>query len=150
MTLSTMPVSTMPLVDKWMPLVDKCRNAAESLSRERGGFSLLALFEHDEVPGKWDLLFSAPWVKPGRQAIQSVVDALAPELSPEDWQSIVSVIPLDPSSAQVQGLVRRYGGENWVVEVANAVLDGIFVSHGFIISANTEPVEARDRQPAAA
>lgn len=133
-----------------MNLVEKCRKAVEKISREKGGFTLFALFEHEETPGKWELLFSAPWLKPGRLAIQTIVDALVPELSSEDWQSIVSIIPLDPSLEYVRWIARRYNVENGAEEVFNALLDGVLVTHGFIITAKALPTEMSRRQAVAA
>lgn len=131
-----------------MNLVDKCRKVVEALSREKGAFTLFALFEHDVYPGQWDLLFSAPWLTPGRAAIRAIVDSLAPELTPQEWQSIVSIVPLDPSMPYVQWIARHYEVESDVREITNAVLDGVFVSHGYILAAKNRPLEVPS--PAAA
>ena len=120
-----------------MNMVDKCRKAVKVMAQKEGNFTLFALLENDLVLGKWDMLFSAQWLRPGRAAIKTIVDNLAPELTPHEWASIANIIPLAPSMPYVQWIAQHYeaDAESEVKEIQNVLLDGVFVSHGYIIAA---------------
>ncbi len=129
-----------------MSLIEKCRRVEREMSQTWGGFALFGLFERDETAGKWDILVSAPWLTTDRAGIQRVVEALVPVVSKAEWLRIAGVVPLEPSSGYVQGIVRRFDVEHALQEVVNTIFDGVFINHAYILTANKDPASLREYQ----
>ena len=130
-----------------MSLIEKCRRVEEALSQTWGGFALFGLFEREETAGKWDILVSAPWLTTDRAGIQLVVDELLLLLSQAEWLRIAGVVPLEPSSTYVQWIAQRFNAEHGLQEVINTILDGVFINHAYIITANKKPAGMQAYQP---
>ncbi len=132
-----------------MDLVEKFRIIEGQISRERGDFSFFGLFEHDDVPGKWDVLVSAPWLPRNRSGIQMIVDALVPDVSQDEWRQIASIIPLDSNSHYVRWITENYHAQHALEEVSHALFDGVYISHGYIITADAHPAPLQEYRLAA-
>lgn len=132
-------------------VAEKFREAEERVAQNRGGFTLFGLFEMEEPTGKWDLVAAAPWLGTNRNAIQDLIDALGTYFSVEDWQIIGAVVPMEPSSDFVQAIARKYRFEHQVEEVGTTYVNGLYISHAFLITSNPSPSPAPAvRQPVAA
>lgn len=103
---------------------------------EHGPIYLFALFEQDDVPGKWDVMFSSDWSDRNKSsAIRTIADALVPLLEREELVALsrVVIIPSrEPSIAQLASGMSIQGG---CVELANCNFMGIQVGHAFIFQA---------------
>jgi hypothetical protein len=134
-------------------IMERFRDAEEYASQQRGGFSLFGLFEREDVPGRWDLVASAPWLRTGRAGIRELVDLLGAVFSVQDWNNIAKIIatvlPLEPSAPFVRAATHKYNAEHQITEVTNAILNGIPVSRAFIITANASPSEKAEYSAAA-
>ena len=130
-------------------LARRLQLAENAIASIRGPFILFVLVERDEAPGKWDLLVSAPWLETGRQGIQEMVNQLKLYLTPADWLALASITPLPNEMEYVRWVVQRYDTRHDLQEVVNAFWDGVFVSRGFVITADPIPAPAQ-REPVAA
>ena len=130
-------------------LVKRLQAAEKAIMSAHGHFVLFVLAEREATPGKWDLLVSAPWLETNRKGVQQMVDALKIYLKPTDWVQLASITPLPPSMDYVQWIARKYDVQHDDQEVLNTFWDGLFIPHGYIITANPSamPVTA---QPVAA
>ncbi len=117
-------------------LADKLHGAEKAISSEHGLFVLFALAEREEVPGRWDLLVSAPWLELGAKGIQKIIQALQPYLVSEDWLKFASITPLPVSMDYVQWIARKYDVQHDNQEVANVFWNGLLIPHGFVITAD--------------
>ena len=124
-------------------LAEKFRIAEERVAEERGSFSLFGLFETEEMPGKWDLVASAPWLETGYNGIKGLIDALRVHYKADGWQAVSVVVPLTPDSDFVQAITRKYHIEHEVEEIGNTYVNGVYISHAFLITSNPSPAPAR-------
>lgn len=133
----------------WRDLITKLQIAEKNIASVQGPFILFALAEREEAPGKWDLLVSAAWLESGRQGIQQMVDRLKEYLTPADWMQLASITPLPPATDYVQWIAHKYGVQHDNQEVINTYWDGLFIPHGYVITANPSPAQVLP-QPLAA
>lgn len=87
------------------------------LAQERGDFVLFALFTREEVPDRWHLMISAPWLdKDNHRAVNYLVDEIKSKLGVEYLIQLTRIVVLDPDSAKLQDLVRSIAVEHGAVE----------------------------------
>ena len=115
--------------------VEKLKAIEGEIARERGRFALFALFEREELPGRWDVVFSAPWVGESRRsAIDYLVGKSRTALDSEEFLSIARFVPLRPAEDFVRALTQTVHVEHGLVELHNEVVNGLFVTHGYVIT----------------
>ncbi len=131
-----------------MTLFDKFQKAEEELSRERGAFSLFALFERSNMIGKWDVAMSAPWLGTDYAAIKWMVDNLQWRFTQEEWLKLARVVPLNPEGEFVTDIGLLYPMEHGLKHIPSIVLSGLEINRGVIITAN--PEAARVAEPTVA
>lgn len=124
-------------------LAEKFRIAEEKVAEERGSFSLFGLFETEDMPGKWDLVASAPWLETGYSGIKGLIDALRVYYDAKGWQTVSVVVPLTTDSDFVQAITRKYHFEHQVEEIGTTYVNGVYISHAFLITSNPSPSPAR-------
>lgn len=130
-------------------LVERLQRAEKAIASEHGPFVLFVLAEREEAPGKWDLLVSAPWLETNRKGVQQMVDGLKTHLTPAEWVQFASITPLPPSMGYVQWIARKYNLKHKDQEVINTFWDGVFIPHGYVITADPSPAQVTP-QPIAA
>ena len=130
-------------------LARRLQIAETAIASMQGQFVLFVLTEREEAPGKWDLLVSAPWLDTNRQGVQQMVELLKPYLTDADWLALASITPLAPTLEYVQWIARDYDVQHDNQEVINTFWDGLFIPHGYVITANPSPAPAMP-QPVAA
>lgn len=126
-----------------MSLVEKCRLAEEEITRDRGPFTLFGLFEREENPGRWDILFSAPWAKPGRETLEYVIGKMTPHLDKANWIEIAHLVPLAPTEDFVKEVTAAYRVEHGAVGFSRGPFNGIPISRAYIITSRSAMPEAR-------
>ena len=125
------------MVDKTSGIIaERIRRAEEKVARERGGFSLFGLFEREDVPGKWDLVAAAPWLAERGAGIKQIIDLVGAVFDAKDWAIIATVVPLETESDFVQAITRKYTLEHGLEEIGNVYVNGTYVNHAFLITAN--------------
>ena len=129
-------------------VAEKFREAEEKVARQQGDFTLFALFEREEVPGKWDLV-AAPWLDTSRNSIKELIDALNAFFDVKDWKIIATVVPMKESSDFVQAITRKYHFEHQLEEIGSTYVNGLYITHAFLITSNPSPASVT-AQPVAA
>lgn len=67
----------------------------------------------------------------------------------KEWKIIATVVTLEPSSDFVQAITRRYQFEHRVEEIGNIYVNGLYINHAYLITANPSPAQVTP-QPVAA
>ncbi len=134
--------------DSALLMARKFRDAEKQVSEELGDFALFGLFEREQIPGRWDVVASAPWLKTDREGTHRLLVALREKMDIQDWKLIGAVVPLEPSSFYVECLVQYYHLEHQVEEIneifpAGQGTYGIRIGHAFLITSNSSPAPAR-------
>ncbi len=129
-------------------IAQKFRDAEEQVSDELGGFYLFGLFEREQIPGRWDVVASAPWLKTDREGTHHLIVALREKMDIEDWNLIGAVVPLEPTAFFVQGVTNQFYLKHGVEEIndfnpLNQGTIGIQIGHAFLITSNSTPSPAR-------
>lgn len=130
-------------------LAEKFRAAEREVARQRGEFTLFGLFELEDMPGNWDLVAAAPWLDTSRNNIKELIDALSAFFSVKDWKIIARVVPMEESSDFVQAITRKYHLEHQLEEIGSTYVNGVYITHAFLITSNPAPAPVTP-QPVAA
>lgn len=130
-------------------IANRFRDAEQEVARQRGGFSLFALFEREETPGKWDLVAAAPWLETSRNEIRELIDAVSTVFSVKDWKIIATVVPMKGASDFVQAITRKYHLEHGLEEIGSTYVNGVYITHAFLITSDPSLAPA-PAQPVAA
>lgn len=105
------------------------------IAEEKGDFALFALFLREDVPDRWDLIVSAPWVGPDRQAaLNYLVNEIKSFLGPQDLTALSRIVIVDPNDAEVQNLNRAISVEHGAAEVRDSNFFGLPIKHAYIIT----------------
>jgi hypothetical protein len=132
-------------------IAEKFRKAEEEVARDRGGFVLFGLFEMEDHPGKWDLVAAAPWLDTlSTSGIKEVIDAVSRHFSAKDWEIISVVVTMKTDSEFAQAVTRKFHLEHEVEEIGNTYVNGVFISHAFLITSNQNPSPVPAAQEAVA
>jgi len=116
------------------------------IANERGGFSLFALFMRDDVPNRWDLMVSAPWVSQEKSGvIEYFVNQIKSQLGSQQLTALARIVVIDPHDPAVQSLNRTFDVEHGKVEVLDSNFFGLPVKHAFIITSKRRPPQAEER-----
>jgi hypothetical protein len=114
-----------------------------SIAAEEGAFALFALFMREEVPDRWDLIVSAPWVGNDNQsAVEYFVTQIKTRLGAQALTSLSRIIVIDPENAAVQDLNRTIQTEHSGIEVRDRYFFGLPVKHAYIITSKRPPAPA--------
>ncbi len=135
-------------------MAQKFRDAEEQVAQEKGGFYLFGLFEREQIPGRWDLLASAPWLKTDREGTYQLIVTLRERMSIDDWKLIGAVIPREPSDFYVSATMNLFDLKHQVEEVndffpSSQGTYGIRIGHAFLITADRHPAPAAQELAAA-
>ena len=126
-----------------LELSEKFRDLEARIAEEKGNFVLFALFMREDVPDRWDLLVSAPWVGSNkREAVEYFVNQIKSRLGEQDLTSLARIVVVDPQDAAVQALNRAVQIEHGGVEVRDSSFFGLPVKHAFIITSKRPPAPA--------
>lgn len=105
------------------------------IAQERGDFTLFALFLREDVPDRWDLIVSAPWIGSDKQdALNYFVGQIKALLGPEDLTSLSRIVIVDPDDVAVQNLNRAISVEHGKAEVRDSNFFGLPIKHAYIIT----------------
>ncbi len=123
-------------------VAESFRKAEEETAQERGAFTLFGLFGMEDHPGKWDLVVAAPWLDGVRHPIKEAIDAVSKHFSVKDWKIVSVVVTMKTDSDFAQAITRKYQLEHQVEEIGNTYVNGVYVSHAFLITSNASPSPA--------
>ncbi|HEV7766206.1 MAG TPA: hypothetical protein VGQ76_14470 [Thermoanaerobaculia bacterium] len=116
----------------------------ERLIRERGGLTLLALFERDGNRGRWDLMVAGGGFRPLLQDYEIVSRAIEETLSEEERLKIGRMVILSEDFEPVVKLIRRVQHVNGSgpVELENINFSQFLIRTALIFHAESAEVGA--------
>lgn len=124
-------------------LIEKFARLEAEIAQERGDFTLFALFMREDVPDRWDLIISAPWVgEDKRGAVDYLIDQIKSKLGKEDLIWLSRIVPVDPEDVEVQDLNRTIQVEHGNVEVRDSNFFGLAIKRAHIITSKLRPAPA--------
>jgi hypothetical protein len=124
-------------------LSSRFRDLESRIAEAKGAFALFALFMREDVPDRWDLIVSAPWVGDDRRGtVEYLVDQIKSHLGAQDLTSLARIVVVDPEDTAVQALNRAVHIEHGGVEVRDTDFFGLPVKHAFIITSKRPPAPA--------
>ena len=124
-------------------IAERFRELEASLSKERGGFVLFALFLRDGSPNRWDLMVSAPWLPEDRnETVNYLVEQIKSRLSAQDLVGLSRIIVIDPRNSALQNFARWFDVEHGRMEAHDADFFGLTIRHAFIITSKAPPAPA--------
>jgi hypothetical protein len=119
----------------WRELSDKFRNLESNIAKEKGSFVLFALFMREDVPDRWDLIVSAPWLgKDRKDVVDYFINQIKLQLGDQSLTNLSRIVVVDPQDAPVKALNRAIHIEHGGVEVRDSDFFGLPVKHAFIIT----------------
>ena len=124
-------------------LSEKFRALESRIATEKGGFVLFALLMREDVPDRWDLMVSAPWVGADkRAAVDYLVNQIKVQLGQQDLTSLARIVVVDPHDSAVKAFNGLVDIEHGGVEVRDSNLFGLPVKYAFIITSKRRPTTA--------
>ena len=124
-------------------LTEKFTRLEAEIAQEKGDFTLFALFMREDVPDRWDLIVSAPWVgEDKRGAVDYLVGQIKSRLDAGVLTHLSRIVPVDPQDAAVQDLNRAIQVEHGNVEVNDSNFFGLAIKRAHIITSKSPPAPA--------
>ena len=120
-------------------LVRKLREVENEVAAERGGIVLVALFQREDSLGKWDVLFSADWIKrteDERPVLDYLIGKLQPKLTQRELLTVSRVLVFEPNEqfvGLVLGMLQEWGNPQ---QLANISINGMSITTAYIIAAD--------------
>jgi GH15 family glucan-1,4-alpha-glucosidase len=119
--------------------IEKLRSLENEISKEKGKFSLFALFLREDAADKWDLVVSAPWLMENqKEALDYLAKQLRDHLDDQELLSLSRIIFIDEgdprSEAICQAIGRAIRIEHGIAEVKDSIFFGLEIKHAFIIT----------------
>lgn len=116
-------------------VVDKFAALEAQIAERKGDFSLFALFLREDVPDRWDLVISAPWVGQKKQeAVDYVIAEIKSRLGSQNLITLSRIVLVDPDDASVRAVNKAFHVEHGRVEVKDSNFFGLPIKHAFIIT----------------
>ncbi len=124
-------------------LTEKFTRLESQIAQEKGDFTLFALFMREDVPDRWDLIVSAPWLGDDkRAAVSYLVDQIKSKLGERDLTNLSRIVLIDPKDVAVENLNRAIHVEHGSVEVRDSNFFGLPIKHAYIITSKRPPAAA--------
>ena len=125
-------------------LVAKLRAVEAEISKQRGSFTLFALFLREEAPNRWDLVASAPWFGASeKKTLDYLVKKLKTRLGESEMLLLSRIVLVDESNPSLDPIHRTVQVEHGEFEVNDSVYSGLQIKHAFFITSKRQsPVTA--------
>ena len=106
-----------------------------TIARDKGPFEFFALFQREDVPDRWDLVASAPWISSDQDsALKYFISRIQTDLGSDGLTALSRIVFADPGDPAVSNISRGLSVEHGPVEVRNSTFSGVPVRHAFIIT----------------
>lgn len=124
--------------------VNKFIKLEKDLSREKGDFSLFALFLREESQNKWDLLVSAPWIEQNRkESLRYIAGQIQEKLPSEDLLQLSRIVVIDKENPALEAITRAVNIQHASAEIKDSMFFGLPIEHAYIITSQ-RPRSAAD------
>lgn len=114
--------------------VDKFIELEKAISSRKGDFALFALFAREDMPDRWDLVFSATWPESENEAIEYIVAEIKNHIGSQELTKLSRIVFVDATDPPVQAINRAYHVEHGSEEVRNTNFFGLPIEHAYIIT----------------
>lgn len=115
--------------------IAKITDVEKKMSKELGKFNLFALFERDDIEGKWDVLISMSISASRKNEIVKRVHAeFIKELPKDVIIDISRFVFLEPIHPIVQNLNMVAHVQHGNMEIRDSMFNNLFIRHAIIIS----------------
>lgn len=114
--------------------VDKFIELEKAISSKKGDFALFALFAREDMPDRWDLVFSATWPESENEAIEYIVAEIKNHIGSQELTKLSRIVFVDATDPPVQAINRAYHVEHGSEEVRNTNFFGLPIEHAYIIT----------------
>lgn len=119
----------------------------KDVSEKKGGFFLFALFAREDLPDRWDLVFSAPWSKNANDAVEYIVAEIKSKLGAEELTNLSRIVFVQPTDPAVQAINRAIRVEHGTAEVRDSHFFGVPIRHAYIITSKAKDAVTAKQQP---
>jgi hypothetical protein len=119
--------------------VRKLREVEEEIAAERGGIVLVPLFQREDSFGKWDVVFSAEWIKRSESqgpALDYILGKLQPRLTQRELIALSKLILFEPTEqfvGVVLDLLQEWGNPK---QLMNVNINGMLMTTAYFIAAD--------------
>lgn len=131
------------------------KSLAEKVSRQLGKLDplspiyLWALFEHEDAPGKWDVVLSSEGSdKNPASAIRAISKHLVPELESAELAAVSRIVIIPSEEPSVLALAQSMAVQSSSVEISECNFMGLEVRHAFLFQTQRPPRTRRASAPA--
>ena len=118
--------------------VDSFARLEREVAAEMGRFALFALLAREELPDRWDLVVSAPWLGDHRQAVEFLVGEIKSRLGADHLVVLSRIVVVPPDAEAVQAINREIQVEHGRTEIRDTEFSGVQIRQGFFIT--SQPV----------
>jgi hypothetical protein len=130
--------------------INKFKAIEREIADERGGIVLFGLFEREDLPGKWDVVISAPWVRENwPEALDYVIGIAHSRLTREEIISVSKYVLLRPSEEFVRELNKIVHVEHGLAELRDLVVNGMAMTRAYVITSRPQDGAEPPPEPAA-
>jgi len=93
----------------------------------------------EDVPDRWDLIVSAPWLGEDKRAgVSYLVAQIKSRLGEDDLVNLSRIVLIDPKDVAVQNL-------NRAIQVEHGNFFGLPIKHAFIVTSKRPPTASKSR-----
>ena len=118
-----------------MKLFEEIVSIERQTSREKGEFSLFALFLREESPDKWDLIVSAPWIEADKEgSLRYLASLVQSRLTPSGLLSLSKIVLIDVDNPALEAVQNTVAVEHGKVEVRDSNYFGLPIKQAYIIT----------------
>jgi hypothetical protein len=136
-------------------LIEHMQAVEQAVSQDKGVFTLYSLFEREDLSDRWDLVVSAPWLRPRREDILPITLAMSQHLNSDEMVLIARIVPVPVDSDFVRDVFRDMNGKAALNVGGYTLLDWPHMSgeswmgRGYILTPRMEVEEVRPVSAAA-
>ncbi len=125
-------------------LFEQFRRAEEAVSSTHGQFTLFGLFERDDVPGKFDVIISTPWLFTDRSSLLVITELVRNAIESDNWwMRIGKFVLLDEKDPFVKAVLERMPNDfvqHDLKVINDLVYEGEIIRNAVIITAQKHPI----------
>lgn len=128
-------------------LLPKFIELERTLSEDKGGFSVFALFLREDAVDKWDLVVAAPWIEGDRkEALSLITKTIQQTFKEKELSGLSRVVIVELTNPSVEAINQAVAIQHGQAEVRNSNFFGLHIKHAYIITSQrrmiNEPVPA--------
>jgi hypothetical protein len=130
-------------------LLARYREIEADVVREKGEFSLFALFLPEDAYGKWDLIVAAPWIGDwNMKSLEYISGKVTTLLNLEELLALSKIVIVPFDAEDVRDLIEAYpvGPNQKPVELRDWIFSGVPIARAYILTARptTEVIATPD------